>query len=109
MAETGVKSLESVRRVEIDDALVDTGAMILSLPTRVIQQLGLRITGQKRTITTGGPRMANVYQAVRLTVQDRDCTVDVWEVPDSVPLLHWTNTVGDSGLCRGFAEAEIDW
>jgi hypothetical protein len=31
--------------------------------------------------------MTTVYQAVRLTVQDRDCTVDVLEVPDSVPVL----------------------
>lgn len=55
LAETGAKPPESVRCVEIDDALVDTGAMILSLPTRLIQQLGLRISGQKRTITTGVP------------------------------------------------------
>ncbi len=87
LAETGAKPPESVRCVEIDDALVDTGAMILSLPTRLIQQLGLRISGQKRTITTGGPRMANVYQAVKLTVQDRDCIVEVLEVSDSVPVL----------------------
>jgi predicted aspartyl protease len=87
LAETGAESLDSVRSVDIDDALVDTGSMILSLPTRVIQQLGLRVTGQKRAMTTGGPRIANVYQAVRLTVQDRDCTVDVlsWRLPIQFP------------------------
>ena len=87
MSARGLQPAESVRRVQIDDAVVDTGAMILSLPTRVIQQLGLQTTGQKRTITAGGPRTANVYQAVKLTVQERDCTVDVLEVPDSVPVL----------------------
>ena len=86
-AESGSMPPESVRRVQIDDALIDTGAMILSLPTSVIQQLGLKSAGQKRTITAGGPRTANVYQAVKLTVQDRDCTVDVLDVPDSVPVL----------------------
>jgi hypothetical protein len=32
---------ERVRRVTVDDALVDTGATLLSLPTRLIQHLGL--------------------------------------------------------------------
>ncbi len=87
MANRGLQTSESVRRVQVEDALVDTGAMILSLPTNLIQQLGLKSTGQKRTMTAGGPRTTSVYQAVKLTVQDRDCTVDVLEVPDAVPVL----------------------
>ena len=87
MADRGLQTAESVRRVQVEDALVDTGAMILSLPTYVIQQLGLKSTGQKRTMTAGGPRLASVFQAVRLHVQDRDCIVEVLEVPDAVPVL----------------------
>ena len=87
MADRGLQTAESVRRVQVEDALVDTGAMILSLPTYVIQQLGLKSTGQKRTMTAGGPRLASVFQAVRLHVQDRDCVVEVLEVPDAVPVL----------------------
>ena len=87
MADRGLQSSESVRRVQVEDALVDTGAMILSLPTNLIQQLGLKSTGQKRTMTAGGPRAASVYQAVKLHVQDRDCIVEVLEVPDAVPVL----------------------
>ena len=87
MADRGLQTAESVRRVQVEDALVDTGAMILSLPTNVIQQLGLKSTGQKRTMTAGGPRLASVFQAVRLHVQDRDCIVEVLEVPDAVPVL----------------------
>ena len=34
-----------------------------------------------------GPAEANVYEAVRLTIQDRSCTMDVLEVPDTVPVL----------------------
>ncbi|HEX3313593.1 MAG TPA: hypothetical protein VHR72_01825, partial [Gemmataceae bacterium] len=30
---------------------------------------------------------ANVYDVVRLTIQDRFCTVEVLEVPDGVPTL----------------------
>jgi predicted aspartyl protease len=37
----GHRKPEEVRRVEIPEALVDTGAMFLSLPRRYIQQLGL--------------------------------------------------------------------
>ena len=69
------------------DALVDTGAMILSLPTGMIEKLGLKAVGQKQTLTAGGPRETTIYQAVRLSVMNRDCTVDVLEVPDSVPVL----------------------
>ena len=32
---------EQVRRVTVPDALVDTGATLLSMPTRLIRQLGL--------------------------------------------------------------------
>ena len=28
-----------------------------------------------------------MYDAVRLTIRDRECTVDVMEVPDAVPVL----------------------
>ena len=87
MADRGLQTAESVRRVQVEDALVDTGAMILSLPTNVIQQLGLKSTGQKRTMTARGPRLASVFQAVRFHVQDRDCIVEVLEVPDAVPVL----------------------
>jgi len=30
---------------------------------------------------------ASVYEAVRLTIQSRFCTMDVMEVPDDVPVL----------------------
>ena len=33
---------DEVRRLEIDDAMVDTGATTLSLPKRLIAELGLR-------------------------------------------------------------------
>ena len=36
---------------------------------------------------SGGVGEALMYQAVRLTIQGRDCTMDVIEVPDNVPVL----------------------
>ena len=34
-----------------------------------------------------GTGMVAMYQAVRLTIEGRSCTVDVMEVPDDVPAL----------------------
>ncbi|MGO9111061.1 MAG: aspartyl protease family protein [Thermoguttaceae bacterium] len=85
--ESGLRRQEDVRSLTVVDARVDTGATLLSLPTRVIHQLGLDKTGSKRVASSSGPTMANMYEAVRLTIQDRSCTMDVLEVPDSVPVL----------------------
>ena len=76
-----------VRRITIADALVDTGATFLSLPTRVIQALGLETTLVRRVMTSKGPAESAVYDPVRLTIQGRTCSQDVMEVPDSVPAL----------------------
>jgi predicted aspartyl protease len=78
---------ERVRRVSVADALVDTGATLLSMPTKLIQQLGLSKTGSKRVTSSFGVSEAAMYEAARLTIQDRTCTMDVMEVPDSVPVL----------------------
>lgn len=86
-AENGMIPVQQVRRVDIMDALVDTGASTLSLPTRMIEKLGLKKVRERQVITTTGIREANLYEAVRLTVMGRDCTVDVLEVPNSVPAL----------------------
>jgi predicted aspartyl protease len=85
--ELGVKTATDVRRVEVNDALVDTGATLLSLPTALIRQLGLRKVTSKRVTSSTGQAEASVYSAVRLTIQDRSCTMDVMEVPDGVPVL----------------------
>jgi predicted aspartyl protease len=78
---------EEVRRITVSDALVDTRVTLLSLPSRLIRQLGLSPHRRRRVISSTGATEATVYDAVRLTIQDRDCTVDVMEVPDEVPVL----------------------
>ncbi len=85
--ECGLVPPEKARRIEVTDALVDTGATLLSLPTRLIQQLGLKKTSTRHVMSSIGPAEASVYEAVRLTIQGRDCTMDVMEVPDGVPVL----------------------
>jgi len=86
-AESGRLAERDVRRVALADALVDTGATTLSLPTRFIEKLGLKKRSEKRVSNSAGDAIASLYDAVRLTVGDRQCTVDVLEVPDYVPVL----------------------
>ncbi len=85
--ELGTRPADQVRRVTVSDALVDTGATLLSLPTRLIRQLGLNERYKKRVRSSVGVAEASVYDAVRLTIQGRDCTMDVMEVPDDTPVL----------------------
>src|SRR6476661_4779437 len=86
-ARNGLILPEQVRRVTVTDASVDTGATTLALPTRLIHQLGLAKRYEKRSRSSLGIRMASVYDAVRVTIQGRDATVDVVEVPDEIPVL----------------------
>jgi clan AA aspartic protease len=83
----GLLPPDQARRITVTDALVDTGATLLSLPTRFIKQLGLSETGKKRVTSSGGVCEAAMYEAVRLTIQGRQCTMDVMEVSDEVPVL----------------------
>jgi predicted aspartyl protease len=85
--EEGRLSPDQVRRVTVPDALVDTGATSLALPTRLVQQLGLAKAYQKRTTSSRGVGEVSVYEAVRLTIQGRYMSIDVIEVPDDVPVL----------------------
>jgi len=78
---------DQVRRVMVPDALVDTGAALLSLPSRLIRQLGLNEQFRRRVTSSVGIAETGVYDAVRLTIQGRSCTMDVMEVPDDVPVL----------------------
>jgi predicted aspartyl protease len=86
-AEMGARSPDEVRRIVVPDALVDTGATLPSLPTPLIRQLGLARVSTKQVTSGAGPSEASMYEAVRLTIQGRSCTMDVMEVPDNVPVL----------------------
>jgi hypothetical protein len=85
--EQGQRPPERARQITIPDALADSAATLLSLPTRLIQELGLAKTGRNRVTTSAGAAEADMYEAVRLTIQGRTCTMDVLEVPDGVPVL----------------------
>lgn len=83
----GLKTADQARAVIVTDALVDTGATLLSLPASLIKQLGLTQFTTKRVRSSTGPVEVPMYEAVRLTIMGRSCKMDVLEVPDGVPAL----------------------
>ena len=86
-ANSGVRSRDQVRSIEVEDALVDTGATMLSLPRRLIDELGLQWLRSRTARTPAGPAQFGLYSTVQLTIQGRDCRVDVCDVPDDCPVL----------------------
>ena len=83
----GKRAAGDVRTIEVTDALVDTGATMLSVPRALIQQLGLHRHRTWTARTSAGTVQFGIYDAVRLTVQERDCIIEVAEVPDDCPVL----------------------
>ena len=85
--ERGLIPADQVRSVEVTDALVDTGATGLLMPKRLIAQLGLRFIRTRQARGIGGPVSLAMYGAVWLTIQGRECALDVAEVRDDFPVL----------------------
>jgi predicted aspartyl protease len=83
----GAIGSDAVRRVEVSDALVDTGATIVSMPGRLIRQLGLNPLKVRQARTSAGQVPVQIFGTVRLTIQGRDCPTDVSELPDDCPVL----------------------
>jgi predicted aspartyl protease len=86
-AEKGLISLDAVRSVEVRDALVDTGATGLLMPKSMVANLGLRHLRIRQARGLGGTVPMPTYRAVRLTIQGRDCAIDVGEIGDEFPVL----------------------
>ncbi len=78
---------DQVRTVRVDDALVDTGETLLSIPAKLLQELGLRSSRTRTARTPAGLVTFNIYYPVRLTIDGRECITEVCEVPDNCPVL----------------------
>jgi predicted aspartyl protease len=79
-----VRTVEQVRKLEVK-ALVDTGATMVSLPAADIAALGLRPVRQRPVRTALGPGVQQVYSPVRITVENRQCLVEVAGLPAGCP------------------------
>lgn len=86
-AQAGTLPPGQIRSIQVDDALVDTGATMLCAPKRLISQLGLLPLRTRSARTAAGTVIFQIYHPVRLTIQGRDCTCEVMELPDDCPVL----------------------
>lgn len=77
----------SVRRVELGDVLVDTGATMLCLPAPMIEVLALDPIREMGIETATGPARAKIFASVYLEIEDRAGTFDVLELPEGSPAL----------------------
>lgn len=85
--EEGLIPDTQVRRIEVNDARVDSRATYVSMPHRLIQQLGLKRIKIVQVKTVAGLVSFGIYDQVKLTIQGRDCEVRVAEVADNCPVL----------------------
>ena len=71
-ADRGLIPPEQVRRIQLTEALVDTGATTLALPTRFVTQLGLKKSSEKGSIchARAGSRLGLQYRPVNSFRQD---------------------------------------
>ena len=69
--------------VEVDDALVDTGATFTTLPRPIADRLGLEVFDRHRTRTAAGPIEVDVSSAF-LEYDGRRTVTPVW-ISDTCP------------------------
>ena len=88
LSERGFIPDDDVRTLAVNSVLVDTGATLLSLPTAIIEQLGLPVRGEINIKTASGERKARLFKEVTLLVNGRQSTFDCLELTDiDQPLL----------------------
>lgn len=88
LADRGFISAEEVRRITLEDVLVDTGASMLSLPTAIAEKLGLTVKGITSLEIAAGTVEARIFSHALLEVNGRSSTFDCMELTEiSNPLL----------------------
>jgi predicted aspartyl protease len=84
MAQRGFISAEEVRSVILDNVVVDTGATLLSLPARIISQLGLIQVGERDVETSAGIKKGRIFADAQIIVEGREGRFDCLELPEGV-------------------------
>ncbi|MDE0085227.1 MAG: retroviral-like aspartic protease family protein [Candidatus Poribacteria bacterium] len=78
---------EDVRRLTVENALVDTGATGLCLPISLIERLGLTPLRKIQAETANGIVTRTIYSEVEYTVLERSDSIRVTDLPDGMPVL----------------------
>ena len=81
LARRGVIPDTEVRRIIVDDVLVDTGANQLALPRDLVARLGLVMDRDVDVETASGFHKARIFRDVELTVGPRSATFECLELP----------------------------
>ena len=95
----GIMDPEDVRRITVEDALVDTGATRLGLPPFLIEQLGLTPFRSEQVRTVNGITELWIYSPVQFTLLAREGITTVMGVPESTPVLIGHILLEDLDLC----------
>lgn len=82
----GQLQMDQVRTLDVS-ALVDTGTNYIGLTATDIKALGLRPVRQRQVRTAAGVVTQQMFSAVRISVQGRDCLSEVMHLPDGSPAL----------------------
>ena len=87
LVRAGVMNPEDVRRLTVEDALVDTDATGLRLPAPLIKQLGLTPLRKVQAQTANGIVERVIYSEVEYTVLERSDSIRVTDLPEGMPVL----------------------
>ena len=107
LAEAAFIKPEDVRKLTIEDALVDTGATGLCLPKSLVQQLGLTPIRQIRVQTANGTVERTIYSEVKYTVLERSHSIQVTDLPEDTPVLLGHIILEALDLCVGIRNGLI--
>lgn len=100
LANAGViMPVEDVKRITVEDALVDTGTTRLGLPPSLIEQLGLTPFRSEPVRTVNGITELWIYSPVQFTLLERESITTVMGVPEGAPVLIGHILLEDLDLC----------
>jgi len=85
---SGLIKQEEIRKLEIDDVLIDTGATTLALPAKYLKQLGCEVLKTVAVSTATGISERRIYGDVKVKLLERETVCECIELPDeAMPLL----------------------
>jgi predicted aspartyl protease len=88
LARNGHLPASRIRRVELKDVLVDTGALTLCLPVSIVAQLGLPLKRHVTATTAAGAIETAVHDHATIAVKGRDGVFECLALPEGArPLL----------------------
>lgn len=99
LVEAGTMKSENVRRLTVPNALVDTGATRLCLPTSLIEHLGLTPVDTRIARTATGIVERTLYSEVEYTLLERSSTIRVTNLPEGSPILIGHMVLEELDLC----------